>query len=189
MRQNPLANLLILYIWKNILLSLFIYRVCTFNILIHDHPSPILMASQVAIMNVLHTVHHRLFYELFYIWNILGYQNPETGTFQYLASVMDLKVQLRKASLLLTDGTCSCNGPILEILLKNLVLRSDTTGSAMKASLASDMLVNYFNIQKVMWEPFIETWDFKLDVIRTQPEFFSQHLCSNRYPFNFDSTT
>ncbi|KAF9625744.1 hypothetical protein IFM89_026706 [Coptis chinensis] len=63
MRQNPLANLLILYIWKNILLSLFIHRVCTFNILIHDHPSPILMASQVAIMNVLHTVHHRLFHE------------------------------------------------------------------------------------------------------------------------------
>ncbi|KAF9626736.1 hypothetical protein IFM89_038954 [Coptis chinensis] len=40
----------------------------------------------------------------------------------------------------------------------------------MKASLASDMLVNYFNIQKVMWEPFIETWDFKLDVIRTQSQ-------------------
>ncbi|KAF9620453.1 hypothetical protein IFM89_012630 [Coptis chinensis] len=107
-------------------------------------------------------------HQLFYIWNILGYKNPETGTFQYLASVMDLKVQLRKASLLLTDGTCSCNGPILEILLKNLVLRSDTIGSAMEASLASDMLVNYFNIQKVMWEPFIEIWDFKLDVIRTQ---------------------
>ncbi|KAF9591494.1 hypothetical protein IFM89_004548 [Coptis chinensis] len=107
-------------------------------------------------------------HQLFYIWNILGYQTPETGTFQYLASVMDLKVQLRKASLLLTDGTCSCNGPILEILLKNLVLHSDTTGSAMEASFASDMLVNYLNIQKVMWEPFIETWDFKLDMIRTQ---------------------
>ncbi|KAF5181027.1 Vacuolar protein sorting-associated protein [Thalictrum thalictroides] len=37
----------------------------------------------------------------------------------------------------------------------------------MEASLASDLLVNYFNIQKVMWEPFIETWNFLLNMTRT----------------------
>ncbi|KAL5726588.1 hypothetical protein ACHQM5_009620 [Ranunculus cassubicifolius] len=104
-------------------------------------------------------------HQLFLVWHCLGF-NPESGSSQHSSISMDLKMQLRKASLLLTDETYICNGAVLEVLFSNSVLHSDIIGSAMEASLDSDLLVNYFNIEKVAWEPFIETWNFLLNMTK-----------------------
>ncbi|KAL5715325.1 hypothetical protein ACHQM5_017158 [Ranunculus cassubicifolius] len=145
-------------------LSLPFFQLFQVNVIIkHDEHQKQRVSADIRVDSVDISVSH----QLFYVWHRLGDQSPETGSSEYSSIRINLTLQLRKLSVLLTDWTCSCNGPVLEILLRNLMLHSDTTASSMQVSLASDLLVNYFNIQKVVWEPFIETWSFLLNLNRT----------------------
>ncbi|OVA10906.1 Vacuolar protein sorting-associated protein 13 domain [Macleaya cordata] len=107
-----------------------------------------------------------LSHQIFHFWRDIQFKIPETTSSQSSVGSVDFKIHVRKSSLLLTDGRWSCNGPLMEIILRNLVFHVNLTGSIMEASVAGDLLVNYNNIQKVMWEPFIEPWGFQLSMIR-----------------------
>ncbi|KAK9110206.1 hypothetical protein Sjap_018266 [Stephania japonica] len=104
--------------------------------------------------------------QLFDFWHGLELQSPQTGSSQIHMFTVALKVQLRKASLLLTDGRWSCNAPLLEVLVRNLLLLIDASQKDTEVSIAGDLMVNYKNIHSVMWEPFIEPWGFELKMIQ-----------------------
>lgn len=82
---------------------------------------------------------------------------------QYDFGSMEFQIQLRKGSLM-----WSCSGPLLEILLKNFLLRANFTGNSMNGAVACDLQVNYNNVHKVFWEPFLEPWKFEMEIIRKQ---------------------
>ncbi|KAI3918818.1 hypothetical protein MKX01_042138 [Papaver californicum] len=109
-----------------------------------------------------------LSHQIFQFWHDVKIELPEKTSSQSSTGIVDFKVHLRKASLLLTDGRWSCNGPLMEMLLRNLLFHVSLTGSIMEASVGGDLLVNYNNLERVTWEPFIEPWCFQLDMARKQ---------------------
>ncbi|XP_068635600.1 intermembrane lipid transfer protein VPS13 isoform X2 [Aristolochia californica] len=94
----------------------------------------------------------------------------EIGSAQVPSCAIAFKVFLKKASLQLSDGRWSCNGPLLEILVKNLVTEVSLAEESLDTSVESDVLVYYNNMHKVMWEPFVEPWSFQLKLKRKGEE-------------------
>ncbi|KAI4331783.1 hypothetical protein L6164_016738 [Bauhinia variegata] len=109
-----------------------------------------------------------LSHPVFYFWSAVKYDVSMAQSSELSSSVIDFKLQLRKVSVLLTDGRWSCSGPQLEILLRNIVLHANVIGKHMECSVVGDLHANYNNIEKVSWEPFIEPWQFLLTLIREQ---------------------
>ncbi|XP_077218039.1 vacuolar protein sorting-associated protein, putative (DUF1162) isoform X2 [Tasmannia lanceolata] len=120
--------------------------------------------------------------QIFYFWHGTRFKIPETASSQIPIHAMVFKAYLRKASLLLNDGRWSFNGPVLEIFLRNLLVHGSQIECAMEGSVEGDLQVNYNNIHKVMWEPFIEPWGFQLKVAKkhlsSPPNMTDIHLKS-----------
>ncbi|XP_048529611.1 uncharacterized protein LOC125508858 isoform X1 [Triticum urartu] len=55
----------------------------------------------------------------------------------------------------ITTFQWSSHGPVIETLVKNLSLQFSQMGVEIEVSTFVDFLINYKNIDKVMWEPFI----------------------------------
>ncbi|KAJ0968632.1 hypothetical protein J5N97_025549 [Dioscorea zingiberensis] len=91
---------------------------------------------------------------------------PETSSSPIYCHCVDVDVHLKKSSILLSDGRWSPHGPILELLMQNLLLKFNQTGDIMEGSIMSDLLINYNNIDKVVWEPFVEPWSFQSNIRR-----------------------
>ncbi|XP_073352850.1 uncharacterized protein [Aegilops tauschii subsp. strangulata] len=66
----------------------------------------------------------------------------------------------------ITTFQWSSHGPVIEILVKNLSLQFSQMGVEIEVSAFVDFLINYKNIDKVMWEPFIESSCFQLNILR-----------------------
>lgn len=90
----------------------------------------------------------------------------------------------------------SCSGPLFQILMGNVPLHVNATENNIECLVSGDLQVNYNNIHKVyskpllplllcrkcysklpylfekwlkvFWEPFIEPWQFEVNVIRKQ---------------------
>ncbi|XP_059667459.1 uncharacterized protein LOC132312914 [Cornus florida] len=107
-----------------------------------------------------------LSYNVLYFWQHIPFRFPEAGSSQFAFSCFNFKIQLGKVSLLLTDARWSSNGPLLEILMRNLLLDTNMNDKKMECSVSGDLQVNYNNINKVLWEPFVEPWKFQLNVTR-----------------------
>ncbi|KAK4267115.1 hypothetical protein QN277_023943 [Acacia crassicarpa] len=107
-----------------------------------------------------------LSHPVFYFWGAVKFNIPEEGSSQLPLFDVDFKFQLRKVSLLLTDGRWSCSGPQLDIVVRNILLLVNMTEKDMKCTVTGDFHVNYNNIEKVSWEPFIEPWQFRLSLFR-----------------------
>ncbi|CAN1217850.1 Intermembrane lipid transfer protein vps13A [Linum perenne] len=94
---------------------------------------------------------------------------PEGGPSSSSSSSLgciDLKIQTRKISLLISDERWSFGGPLLEILMKGLLLRTTITEKIMESSVESVLEVKYNNIHKVLWESFIEPWSLEIKFVR-----------------------
>ncbi|VVA31867.1 PREDICTED: vacuolar [Prunus dulcis] len=107
-------------------------------------------------------------HRILYFWHGIPFNVGEGGPSQFSYGGIDFKVQLRKISFLLSDGRWSCSGPLFQILMGNIFLHANMTQNNLKGSVNGDLQVNYNNIHKVFWEPFIEPWKFEVDVIRKQ---------------------
>ncbi|KAK4756247.1 hypothetical protein SAY87_006374 [Trapa incisa] len=105
-------------------------------------------------------------HQVFYFWHDIDIIFPEARSSQISIGCIDCKINIRKASLLLTDGRWTCNGPLLEVLVRNFILYVKASETVVECSIASDLLINYNNIHKVMWEPFIEQWNFQIRLTR-----------------------
>ncbi|KAL6965672.1 hypothetical protein U1Q18_036726 [Sarracenia purpurea var. burkii] len=64
----------------------------------------------------------------------------------------------------------SSEGPLLEILMWNLLLHANMVENKFEGSVAGDLQVNYNNIHKVLWEPFVEPWKFQLNATRVHDQ-------------------
>ncbi|THG06671.1 hypothetical protein TEA_005294 [Camellia sinensis var. sinensis] len=60
----------------------------------------------------------------------------------------------------------SSKGPLLEILMSNLLWHVHMAENKLEGSVAGDLQINYNNIHKVLWEPFVEPWKFQLNITR-----------------------
>ncbi|XP_022765514.1 uncharacterized protein LOC111310374 isoform X3 [Durio zibethinus] len=109
-----------------------------------------------------------LSHQIFFFLHNVSFDVPGSRSSQYNLGSMEFKIQLRKGSLLLSDGRWSSSGPLLEILLRNFLLRANMTQNGMESAVACDLQVNYNNIHKVFWEPFLEPWKFEMEIIRKQ---------------------
>jgi hypothetical protein len=131
-----------------------------------------------------------LSHHIFYFWNCVLFDFPQSsGTSQFtFVDSLDLKFQLRKLSILLTDRKRSSNGPLLEILTRNLLLNGKVSENEIRGSVASDLQVNYNNIHKVLWEPFVEPWKCNLSINRRQEKsaLLDSEIMTN---INLSSTT
>lgn len=107
-----------------------------------------------------------LSYEVLFFWHDLQFDNSEPGSSEHVFVQLDLRIRLRKGSLLLSDGRWSCSGPLMEILLRNFLVHAHMTESIMESTVVSDLQVNYNNLHKVFWEPLVEPWKFQITVNR-----------------------
>ncbi|KAG9141648.1 hypothetical protein Leryth_015341 [Lithospermum erythrorhizon] len=96
------------------------------------------------------------------LWSSLQFELPEEGTSHLAFAMLELVIKLGKVTILLTDGKWSPGGPLLEIVFRNTILSSNVTEEGMKGLVESDLQVNFNNVDKVMWEPFLEPWNFQL---------------------------
>ncbi|XP_008812811.3 uncharacterized protein LOC103723626 isoform X2 [Phoenix dactylifera] len=104
-------------------------------------------------------------HQIFNFWSCSHFKIPETTSSRISHHYVAFKLCLWKGSLLLSDGRC-CHGPILETLMKNILVEFTRTEDVLEGLADADLLVNYNNIDKVMWEPFIEPWSFQVKLIR-----------------------
>ncbi|KAL2927751.1 putative vacuolar protein sorting-associated protein 13A [Bienertia sinuspersici] len=104
--------------------------------------------------------------QVLYFWHGIVPERTEADCSDIRFGSVDLKLQISKASLLLTDGRGSCNGPLIEIYLRNLHVKAILIENTTKFFIVGDLLVNYNNIHKVLWEPFLEPWSFEVNMIR-----------------------
>ncbi|CAI9269176.1 unnamed protein product [Lactuca saligna] len=68
----------------------------------------------------------------------------------------------------LVDFQWGSNGPLLEIIMGSLLFHGIITANVMEGSVDSELQVNYNNIHKVLWEPFLEPWKFQVSLRREQ---------------------
>ncbi|XP_021771679.1 uncharacterized protein LOC110735802 isoform X2 [Chenopodium quinoa] len=100
--------------------------------------------------------------QVFYFLQCIEFGTAEADS-EITFRTFDLKLQLKKASLLLTDGRLSGNGPLIELLMRDLFFLVENTTNF---SAEGDLLVNYNNIHKVMWEPLLEPWSFQVTMTK-----------------------
>ncbi|XP_045818799.1 uncharacterized protein LOC123911434 isoform X3 [Trifolium pratense] len=109
-----------------------------------------------------------LSHPVFYLWGALKFDVPKSESSQYSTGSISFKFQIRKVSVLLTDGKWGYNGPQLEILVRSILFHASASGKHLDCSFTGDLQVNYKNIAKVSWEPFIEPWQFLFTLVRDQ---------------------
>ncbi|KAF8007492.1 hypothetical protein BT93_K1496 [Corymbia citriodora subsp. variegata] len=107
-----------------------------------------------------------LSHQVFYFWHDVALSIPEGGSSQFAIGSFECNLHVQKVSLLLNDGRWSCSGPLLEILMKNLVFHANVCRTSVEFSIVSELEANYNNIHKVVWEPFIEPWKFQISISR-----------------------
>ncbi|KAJ8450353.1 hypothetical protein Cgig2_004810 [Carnegiea gigantea] len=172
-----------------------------------------------------------LSHQVFYFWHGVDFGAAKADSSDITSGSVDLNMQLRKVSLLLTDGRwlCSwvvdfivlsvlrvalsgkksinranirfahngygrslhlkdhstgrhmikdsqmttakrhfwsCNGPLMELLMRNLRIEMSLLQNTINFATEGDLFVNYNNIHKVMWEPFVEPWSFQINLMR-----------------------
>ncbi|KAK9079002.1 hypothetical protein SSX86_000671 [Deinandra increscens subsp. villosa] len=108
-----------------------------------------------------------LSHDIFYFWQTMHFEFPDdTGSPQFPLCGVNFRFALQKLSLLLTDQKWSSNGPLLEVIMGSLLFHGIITENLMEGSIESDLQVNYNNIHKVLWEPFIEPWKFEVSLRR-----------------------
>ncbi|KAJ8775429.1 hypothetical protein K2173_023194 [Erythroxylum novogranatense] len=120
-------------------------------------------------------------------WFDVQFDTREVGSPQSLYGSIDFRIQLRKASLLISDERWSSRGPLLEILLRNIELHIVATPNSIECSTGSHLEVNYNNIHKVLWEPFVEPWIFQID-IKKKKEMTAFLSSSDATEMNLTST-
>ncbi|KAK7274520.1 hypothetical protein RIF29_15613 [Crotalaria pallida] len=104
----------------------------------------------------------------FYLWSAVKIDIPKAEYSQHSSSDIDFKFQMRKVSILLTDGKWSYNMSQLEILVRNILFHANASGKHFECSVTGDLQVNYNNIEKVSWEPFVEPWQFLFTLVTEQ---------------------
>ncbi|KAF5748859.1 putative vacuolar protein sorting-associated protein 13B-like isoform X3 [Tripterygium wilfordii] len=109
-----------------------------------------------------------LSHQVFYFWHGVEFNIPQAGSSQSIYDSMDINLQLRRFSLLISDGRWSSGGPLLEILLRNFHLHASAAGNCLESLVTSELEVNYNNIHKVLWESFIEPCKFEISMTRKQ---------------------
>ncbi|XP_050228405.1 uncharacterized protein LOC126677693 isoform X2 [Mercurialis annua] len=120
---------------------------------------------------------------------------PKSETSQSSFGSVSSKMQLKKVSLLISDERWSCGGPLLQVLMRNSLLHFFITENNVESSVASDLEVNYKNINKVLWEPFVEPWKFQISMTRTEkgnalldPSIMTEFHLSSTVPLNLNCT-
>ncbi|CAA7023283.1 unnamed protein product [Microthlaspi erraticum] len=99
-------------------------------------------------------------------WHGVAFDAPETPSSQNSQGNMSIKVQIRDVSLLISDGRWGCSGLLLEVLMRNFLLQANLTEKNVESLVSCDLEVNYNNMHKVLWEPFIEPWSFDIKFSR-----------------------
>ncbi|GAB2222927.1 hypothetical protein Drorol1_Dr00017059 [Drosera rotundifolia] len=97
-----------------------------------------------------------------FFWHDVEFRSAEANSSEVFGFILDLSVDCRKISFLLTDGTWSCNEPLMHLVTRNVLSKNTISGGSLRSSVVGDLLINYNNIRKVSWEPFIEPWNFQL---------------------------
>ncbi|KAE9461490.1 hypothetical protein C3L33_06604, partial [Rhododendron williamsianum] len=89
-------------------------------------------------------------------------------------------------SYFLKHGQWNSKGPLMEVLMRNFLWHANMVENKVEGSVAGDLRVNYNNIHKVLWEPFIEPWNFELNFSRLHAK---SALLSNAIMTDFHLTS
>ncbi|XP_027919445.1 uncharacterized protein LOC114177994 isoform X3 [Vigna unguiculata] len=130
-----------------------------------NHPNAIKLNVEIICDNANIWISHPAIHS----WGAVKFDVLESGSSQNSTiSSITFEFRMRKVSILITDGRWSHNGPELEVLVRNIWFHIVASGKQMECSFNGYLQVNYNNIEKVSWEPFIEPWQFLLTLVREQ---------------------
>ncbi|KAK6160539.1 hypothetical protein DH2020_003920 [Rehmannia glutinosa] len=112
---------------------------------------------------------------ILYLFHFTWFEKSGEVPSRFNLKRLDLKLQLRKLSLLLTDWKSGLNMEVIGLglgveALKEHFVWSTVTEDEIDGSIGCDLQVNYYSIDKVLWEPFVEPWKFQLSMTRKQDE-------------------
>ncbi|CAA7410691.1 unnamed protein product [Spirodela intermedia] len=109
------------------------------------------------------TLDMNLLQEMIKISKDIRFATSGTDNWDMPLHLVFFHVHFTRLSLLLSDQRLRSCGSIFDITCKNMLVEGKT---ATKLSVESQLSVNYKNFQKVMWEPFIEPWSFRVELIQ-----------------------
>ncbi|KAL0738567.1 hypothetical protein Bca4012_014777 [Brassica carinata] len=102
-------------------------------------------------------------------WHGVTFDAPETPSSQSFQGIISMKFQIRDASLIISDGKWGCSGLLLEVIARNFLLQANLTGNNMESLISCDLEYADNHLEymlKVLWEPFIEPWNFDIKLSR-----------------------
>ncbi|KZV50783.1 hypothetical protein F511_11560, partial [Dorcoceras hygrometricum] len=126
----------------------------------------VIIKMDFLIDNMNFSLSNKILYLSYFTW----FQKSEETSTQFIFKKMNIQVQSRKISVLLTDWKQNSSGPLLEFLMRNFKFLSDVAANKTEGSVMCELQLNYYNIAKVSWEPFVEPWSFRLSMIRKHDE-------------------
>ncbi|XP_059074534.1 uncharacterized protein LOC131074913 isoform X2 [Cryptomeria japonica] len=105
-------------------------------------------------------------YPILCFWRNFNFGNSAKVSSTSLDFKLDVCIGVQKAAFLLSDGRWSCNAPIMEIFIRHISVRAIWNDGIMDTSLSLELQINYHNIHKVAWEPFLEPWNMQCQFVR-----------------------
>ncbi|XP_019058238.1 PREDICTED: uncharacterized protein LOC104814962 [Tarenaya hassleriana] len=111
-------------------------------------------------------VEMHLSHQVLSFWHGVAFDGPEMVSSQSKQGNTNAKVQIRDVSVLISDGRLGCGGLLLEVLMRNFFLLANLTEKNVESTVSCELQVNYNNMHKVLWEPFIEPWNFDVKLAR-----------------------
>ncbi|CAN8265066.1 unnamed protein product [Cochlearia groenlandica] len=114
------------------------------------------------------SVEMRASHQVLSFWHGVTFDASETETLSSQSSQENIiiKVHIRDVSLLISDERWGCSSLLFEVLMRNFLMEGNLTKRNVKSSVSCDLEVNYNNMHKVLWEPFIEPWNFDIKLSR-----------------------
>lgn len=105
-------------------------------------------------------------YPILSFWHNFNFEQSKKTSSMASAFSLDVCIGIHKAAFLLSDGRWSCNAPIMEIFVRHIHFRANWRNGTLESSISLEVQMNYHNIHKVTWEPFLEPWSLQCHLIR-----------------------
>lgn len=100
-------------------------------------------------------------YPILCFWHNFNFGQSKKASSMASGFSLDVCIGIHKAAFLLSDGRWSCNAPIMETFIRHICFRANWRNGTLESSISLEVQMNYHNINKVTWEPFLEPWSMQ----------------------------
>lgn len=105
----------------------------------------------------------------------LEHSEPSDSTLDFEAIIT---ARFQRTSILLTDGRWNCNAPAFEVRIRNVDVQTSWKPESLDFYSSFELEADYHNMEKMTWEPLVESWNACFSMSRTLGSF-SRFFCTN----------